>query len=413
MMACRNIAIVLLALLPNCLLADTPIRTMTVESPVTVATTGTGIVTITTSGEIKSIGAASLSVTTGATVPTSPSKMAGPLRVAITSPGKVKVSVPSPATLSLAGGVLTVNTPNNEPVAIIARQPTAKIDMEPVGNQFLPGFDIMVGSVTLNPYKIGAGTNGGFKLQSDNTETSFIVQVNYADRWAWNRSGTDKQEVDTDGIWHNCFHNSSKFKSIWDLDYVDFQGRGGYTFGQNATNASTIIGSGDLNIEFALGRQLFRRGSANNISAQSINLEVEVATVTDRQFSESHTSVILGLAYVTSFQGPLQAGTSNMTYLLFRGGIANSELPLFIGNGPTVAANNIGTPEFHRVWGGAMEMEARYQLSQGSYISAGARVFPNHVIAPWSLWIGYSATLDQLKNILVSPFKDSSSSSNK
>lgn len=248
---------------------------------------------------------------------------------------------------------------------------------------------IVSGYITLNPYTITSVANpaGGTaeKLQGSSTTGAATIQVDYARRWAWDERSTIITPAQT-------IINGIPFGR---LSSYDIQFRGGYTF-TSSSNASTIIGSGNVDLEMGGGLQLVRWASARN--ATSINLDAGVETESDRAFASAHNTYFVGPAYVTSMVPPW---TTNRAFMMFRMGSAFYDIPAFTAGG-YVATNGIGGPKYSLVDGLAMEIEAAYPLTPESFIVANTRIYPTHSIAPWSLWIGLSVSEDQILSVAKS-----------
>ena len=260
------------------------------------------------------------------------------------------------------------------------------------------GLTIQLGLVTLNPFTIqNRGSNGtnDFQISSDKTSARFMVQVNYAERWAWNNPPYD--EVN----W--CVRDWS---TLWKNS--DFQARGAYTFGPEATNGSTIIGSGNLTLELMIGEHLLHWSDPSKSKAGSINLEGSVSITTDRSFLEVHPTTFIGIAYVASYAPPWDQ--KNRAFFLARIGGASVDVPQLSNPDTLQVQSKHSEPVFDESWRLGLEMEVYYPLGRGQFVSAGGRVYSGHDFigsqgpTPWSLWVGYSISLDKVWNSVSSIF---------
>ncbi len=254
-------------------------------------------------------------------------------------------------------------------------------------NPIYAGLSIMAGLVTLNPFTVRSNAAGYYELTPNNSSTRFMVQANYMDRWAWNiPTNTSYME------W--CFAGSS---NRWDI-----QARGAFTFADDSEDTSTILGSGDLCLEASVGRHLWRWSDGHK--AGSFNLEVGLSSVTDRQFADTHATVIFGPAYVASFAPPWNSEGTRAFFLL-RGGGAYYQVPQLPDVGSALVSQRHGFPEYDCVLGYGVEMEMAYPLSKNLFLSAGGRVYGGSDPNPWTVFIGASMSLDAVTTWAKDPFK--------
>jgi hypothetical protein len=317
------------------------------------------------------------------------------------------LAAPDPASAVLANDLISVNADTktwishidalNKDLAAGKNLETLGPDMTALGTDFsgMGGVTrteatnvfanprIVAGYITLNPYTITTVTTPGGgsaeKLESSSTTGAATVQVDYARRWSWDQRSTVNHSGET--LWNGGID--------WKrLDSYDLQFRGGYTF-TSSSNTSTIIGSGNVDLELGGGLQVVRWANASG--SGNLNLDLGVETDSDRSFAAAHSTYFLGPAFVTSV--PILS--TNRAFMMFRIGSAMYDIPAFTTGG-YISTNGTGSPNFSHVIGLAAEFEAAYPIASGTQLVANARIYPSHTIAPWTVWLGVSVSADKL-----------------
>lgn len=254
------------------------------------------------------------------------------------------------------------------------------------------GPSIMFGYVTLNPYRVNRTTAGDWEVQTSDKTTSFMIQANWAWRWAWEDSHTSDTSYQGFGL----STNKVNCLALLDPRGWDIQARAAYTFLDDATNASTVIGSGDLTLEASVGKHIYRQAVDDRFL--NLNLEAAVSSVTDRDFLDIHTTVLFGPAVVASV--PIGKTNDVRFFFLLRGGPAWYEVPMLKNTDSLLVDTEHGVPDFKSVWGAGMEMEMGVRLWDGFFISSGGRLYGPSEPNPWSAWVGASLSWDLIRNAL-------------
>lgn len=267
--------------------------------------------------------------------------------------------------------------------------------IEPNSSTWPQRVDLFGGIITLSPFGLaGPGTNKAksFQLTNNSQQVFATIQINYHDRYAWDRPIVPNAGSGSTSPTVPCLNHWSDVLSSWDL-----QVRTGYVFENDQTNASVILGSGNFLGEVALGLRQFETADNTAAFVHSLNFpEFNVSMVTDRNFSQIHPAVTFGPCYVASFPS---LSTNGPGRLLIRGGGYIDEIPQ-LTTGSEVANNGRGEPQY--VWAGGVsfETEASFPFGAGKFLQAGARVYGGHTPDNWVVWAGATISIDTLAGVV-------------
>jgi hypothetical protein len=281
-------------------------------------------------------------------------------------------------------------------------------------------FFVEAGAVGRSPFTIKKQDKNFYLDDSGTADVQAYVQFRLRKRDAW-----DKARELVGPAPRNWFGPCRKADSKWDcsmLWHPDFDVRVGFNFGQSSdASATTVAGTGDLNVSGAVGLPLLQVDNGNTI--HTLNLEGIFEGVTDRGAQDIHFREGLGIAWAMGWVNrPLDIAGSgsalqDRVYELSLRPTANIlESPNLDDSAPPISVNGVDKPvvktrpstqkpDFETRYGAfGVDLDFLIPYGERGYLTLGASLFGGNVNPdPWSVRLGTTIPLEQIVGVFVSP----------
>lgn len=249
------------------------------------------------------------------------------------------------------------------------------------------------GAVMLNPYTIKK-INGVFEIESEGGgEARYFGEIEFRRRYAW----FDRERKES----------KKPLKSLqrgdWPFD-LDWEARLGYAAKDKDASGATIVGSGDWYGEISCG---YPRPATNEFSDGNIRMsvnfpEVLFSLVTDRGAQDIHDSLAFGTALVLGGLTSIEEGNKKRKWEcilgLYYGWMDTPDLQQ-----GRIVKQSRGYPEFETTDATTVRLDFRLPVGKTGHLIVGSRFYLGFEdLNPWTVQIGYSASLDTLKALLES-----------